>query len=108
MAAQNEATMPGDRPPRPSERVNEACDRFEAAWRAGQQPRIEGYLAAADEADRHALRVELEALERELATRNRPVHNPRAHHSDRVPRHDHRAGDRPFAATARRGLGCDP
>ena len=34
-------TMPGDRPPRPSERVDGACDRFEAAWRAGQQPRID-------------------------------------------------------------------
>ena len=35
---------PGGRPPRPSERVDEACDRFEAAWRAGRAPRIEDYL----------------------------------------------------------------
>ena len=25
-------------------RVDAACDRFEAAWRAGQRPRIEDYL----------------------------------------------------------------
>src|SRR5262249_3158917 len=25
-------------------RVDEACDRFEEAWRAGQQPRIEDFL----------------------------------------------------------------
>ena len=52
---------------RPSERVDEACDRFEAAWRAGQQPRIEGFLVDADAADRPALLRELLALELELA-----------------------------------------
>ncbi len=60
---------PGGRPPRPSERVDEACDRFEAAWRVGPAPRIEDYLAASDEADRAALLRELVALERELRRR---------------------------------------
>src|SRR5438270_5728073 len=58
--------MPGDRPPRPSERVDEACDQFEAAWRAGRAPRIEADLAAAEEADRPSLRDELLTLVREL------------------------------------------
>jgi WD40 repeat protein/tetratricopeptide (TPR) repeat protein/tRNA A-37 threonylcarbamoyl transferase component Bud32 len=62
-------TMPGDRPLRPSERIDEVCDRFEAAWRAGQAPRIEDYLAQADEADRPALLGELVALECELRRR---------------------------------------
>jgi serine/threonine protein kinase len=51
---------------RPSERIDEACDRFEAAWRSGSAPRIEGYLAEALEVDRPALLGELVALEREL------------------------------------------
>jgi eukaryotic-like serine/threonine-protein kinase len=51
---------------RPSERIDEACDRFEAAWREGSAPRIEGYLAEALEVDRPALLGELVALEREL------------------------------------------
>jgi WD40 repeat protein len=57
---------PRDRPVRPSERVDEACDQFEAAWRAGQSPRIDDYLADAHESDRPALEDELKALEREL------------------------------------------
>jgi serine/threonine-protein kinase len=60
---------PGGHPVRPSERIDAACDRFEAAWRAGPVPRIEDYLAAADEADRPALLRELVALERELRRR---------------------------------------
>jgi hypothetical protein len=32
---------PEGRPPRPSERVDEVCDRYEAAWRAGSAPQIE-------------------------------------------------------------------
>jgi WD40 repeat protein len=56
----------GSRQSRPSERVDEACDRFESAFRAGRQPVIDDYLAEAEEADRPALWVELIALEREL------------------------------------------
>ena len=29
-----------------TDRVDEACDRFEAAWLAGARPRIEDYLPA--------------------------------------------------------------
>jgi O-acetyl-ADP-ribose deacetylase (regulator of RNase III)/predicted Ser/Thr protein kinase len=44
-------------------RVDEASDRFEAAWRAGRGPRIEDYLAAAPEPERPDLLRQLLALE---------------------------------------------
>jgi serine/threonine protein kinase len=47
-------------------RVDEACDRFEDAWRAGQGPRIENYLAGAAEPARGVLLRELLALEIDL------------------------------------------
>jgi serine/threonine-protein kinase len=46
--------------------VNLACERFEAAWRAGDRPWIETYLDAVPEPDRPALLVELLRLEWEL------------------------------------------
>src|SRR3954470_21352314 len=48
------------------ERVVESRDRFEAAWRAGQRPRIEDYLAEAPEPERPGLLRELLAVELEL------------------------------------------
>src|SRR5262245_65398530 len=62
-------TMAAGHLARRSERVDAACDRFEAAWRGGGAPRIEDYLAAADPADGPALLAELVALERELRRR---------------------------------------
>src|SRR5690242_3616398 len=47
-------------------RVDAACDRFEAQWRAGGQPRVEEFLAGADETDRDSLRAALAAVEAEL------------------------------------------
>ncbi|HEX8199386.1 MAG TPA: serine/threonine-protein kinase [Isosphaeraceae bacterium] len=47
-------------------RVDRACDRFEAEWRAGQRPHLESYLDAAPEPERPALLRELLALELEL------------------------------------------
>jgi WD40 repeat protein len=44
--------------------LERACDRFEAACRAGQRPRIEDYLAEMPEAGRPALLRDLRALER--------------------------------------------
>lgn len=58
--------MAADRPPRPSERIDELCDQFEAAWRAGRARGIDDFVAMAREADRAALRAELLDLEREL------------------------------------------
>jgi hypothetical protein len=60
----------GGRPARPSELVREACDRFEADWRAGRAPRIEDYLAEAEPADRALLLGEPLALEREMRQRH--------------------------------------
>jgi serine/threonine protein kinase/O-acetyl-ADP-ribose deacetylase (regulator of RNase III) len=47
-------------------RVDEACGRFEAAWRAGEKPRIEDYLANTAEPEYSELLRQLLALEIEL------------------------------------------
>jgi serine/threonine protein kinase/DNA-directed RNA polymerase specialized sigma24 family protein len=47
-------------------RVDEACDRFEAAWKGSHRPRIEDYLACFPEPERLALLRALLALEIEL------------------------------------------
>jgi Leucine-rich repeat (LRR) protein len=52
-----------------AERVDAACDRFESEWKAGRKPRIEDYLAAAQESDRQELRQALLAIELELQGR---------------------------------------
>jgi hypothetical protein len=44
-------------------RINEACNGFEQAWRAGQRPRIEDYLGDAAPSDQSDLLRELVALE---------------------------------------------
>jgi hypothetical protein len=36
-------------------RIDEACDRFELAWQAGQRPSIEDYLGDTPEPERSAL-----------------------------------------------------
>ena len=44
-------------------RVEEGCDRFEAAWKAGLRPRIEDYLGETADPERSALWHELLVLE---------------------------------------------
>ena len=44
-------------------RVDDACDRFELAWRAGSRPRIEDFLTDCPEPERTTLLRELIALE---------------------------------------------
>ncbi|HJT76136.1 MAG TPA: serine/threonine-protein kinase, partial [Gemmataceae bacterium] len=51
-----------------AERVDAACDRFEAEWKAGRRPRIDDYLAAAAESDREPLRQALLAVQLELSS----------------------------------------
>ncbi len=46
--------------------IDGVADRFERAWIAGQEPRIEDYLAGAEGARRHPLLEELLRVEREL------------------------------------------
>jgi hypothetical protein len=57
----NETLGPDGPAPDPTaiERIERACDRFEAAWRAGLRPRIEDALAAAEASARAALLREL-------------------------------------------------
>jgi serine/threonine protein kinase len=47
-------------------RVDQACDRFEAAWRAGQRPRIEAFLADVAATEQTAFLSALLALELSL------------------------------------------
>src|SRR5262249_59576900 len=44
-------------------RLDEVCDRFEAAWAAGQNPRLEDYLGATPALHRAALLRELLLLD---------------------------------------------
>ncbi len=46
--------------------IDDACDRFEVAWRTGNSPRIEEYLARWPRPDRNILLGELLAVEVEL------------------------------------------
>jgi hypothetical protein len=47
----------GTRSPTRAGRIDEACDRFEAAWKAEERPRIEGYLDAEGDDERRVLIV---------------------------------------------------
>jgi WD40 repeat protein len=57
-------------------RVDAVCLRFEAAWAAGSQPRIEDFLSAAPEPDRPALLRELLYLDLEYRHRSGNGSNP--------------------------------
>ena len=47
--------------------IDSICDAFEAAWRRGEQPRLDAFLGRAPNRLSAALRSELELLEQELA-----------------------------------------
>jgi WD40 repeat protein/predicted Ser/Thr protein kinase len=53
----------GGEPPGLGRRVDEACNRFEAAWRAGETPRLEDFVAGWAGAERAALLRELVPLD---------------------------------------------
>jgi serine/threonine-protein kinase len=66
--------------------INRICDRFEAAWRAGGRPSLEGELAWAQESSRSALLREL--LATELECRRSAGEHPRpAEYRGRFPDH---------------------
>ena len=67
-------TEEGNRSPSLGGRVEEICDRFEAACKAGRRPPIEDYLGEVPEAGQTALFREL--LELELAYRRRAGERP--------------------------------
>jgi serine/threonine-protein kinase len=54
---------PGLLPLSVSRRVDEACDRFEAAWNAGGPPRLEDFMGAPEAPERSALLRELVVLD---------------------------------------------
>ncbi|WP_169976690.1 tetratricopeptide repeat protein [Tautonia rosea] len=56
------------------DRIDECCDRFEAAWLRGDRPRIEDYLSEVPESDRSSLIRELLVVE--LAYRRRSGEAP--------------------------------
>jgi serine/threonine protein kinase/tetratricopeptide (TPR) repeat protein len=58
-ASPNDGSLPLSQ----AQRLNEVCDRFERAWRAGPRPNIEDYLGDTPEPDRAALLRELIALD---------------------------------------------
>jgi serine/threonine protein kinase/formylglycine-generating enzyme required for sulfatase activity len=68
----------GSEPPSEAflQRVDRVCDAFEAAWQAGQQPRIDQFLADAPAAEQGRLLRELLALE--LEYRHRGQEQPQA------------------------------
>jgi serine/threonine protein kinase/formylglycine-generating enzyme required for sulfatase activity/tetratricopeptide (TPR) repeat protein len=67
-------TEEGDSSPSLGGRVEEICDRFEAAWKAGRRPPIEDYLGELPEVGQTALLRELLVLE--LTYRDRAGDRP--------------------------------
>src|SRR6516164_9261919 len=51
-------------------RIDEVCDRFENAWKAGQRPRIEDHLDDMPEAERSLLLRELLTVELQYRCRS--------------------------------------
>src|SRR5262245_33443548 len=62
--------------PQQMRRLDELCTRFEAAWKAGQPPRIRDYLGESPEAERAALLQEL--IELDVEYRHRRGEEPKA------------------------------
>src|SRR5262249_8822380 len=59
-----------------AQQIDQVCDRFETAWKAGPRPRIEDYLTHTPEPGQALLLRELVALE--IAYRRRSGEQPRA------------------------------
>jgi len=68
------------------ELIDQICDRYEAAWLAGQRPRIEDKLATTPEVDRPGLLRELLGLELELRRAGGERRAGRARRAGRPPR----------------------
>ena len=67
--------------------LNAACDRFEAAWRAGTRPRIEDFLTDCPGPGRGALLAEMLALELAYRARAGEVPAPEEYRT-RFPAHE--------------------
>ncbi|HEX8203722.1 MAG TPA: protein kinase [Isosphaeraceae bacterium] len=77
---------PGTLPLSQARRVNAACERYEAAWRAGRRPRIEDELGESQGPERTPLLTELIALEVELRRAGGERPTPTEYHT-RFPGH---------------------
>ena len=53
-------------------RIDRVCDRFEAAWQAGDEPKLEDYLGDTPEPERSVLRRELLAIDAERRKQKAP------------------------------------
>ena len=96
-------------------RLDEVCNRFEARWKAGQQPQIEDYLDAGRQSQRSELLRELLLLDIEYRTED-GRHPSAAEYKSRFPQHAEliddafrkfpvgRKGRRTGAINPRRGL----
>jgi serine/threonine protein kinase/tetratricopeptide (TPR) repeat protein len=86
-----------------AEKLDQFCDRFEAAWKAGECPRIEEHLAGAPESLRPAFLRELLAIE--LDWRNRRGQRPQpGEYYGRFPR-EREVVEAAFGAVADRATG---
>lgn len=81
-----------------AERVDAACDRFEAEWKAGGRPQIVDYLAAAPDTDRDQLFAALQAVEDELCGRFGPTAGETSVSVECEQTHSHEASTPPQAA----------
>src|SRR5262249_43693301 len=70
---ENESGLPDTLSLSTEREVDAVCLRFEAAWQAGQRPRIEDYLGGTCEPTRSALLGELLRLELEYRKGERPA-----------------------------------
>jgi hypothetical protein len=77
-------TEEGNRSPSLGGRVEEMCDRFEAAWKAGRRPPIEDYLGEVPEARQPAFFRELLVLTYRDRAGDRPAPEE---YSPRFPKH---------------------
>ncbi len=67
------------------QRIDDACDRFESAWRGGEQPELESFLAGFDGPVRTQLLRDLLTLELDLRREQGEKPDRRAyHHAFRV------------------------
>jgi len=69
------------------QRIDDACDRFESAWRGGDQPELESYLAGFVGPARTQLLRDLLALELDLRLEQGDVPDDHAYRQ-RFPGHD--------------------
>ena len=69
------------------QRIDDACDRFESAWRGGDQPELESFLAGFDGPARTQLLRDLLALELDLRLEQGDKPDRRVYHQ-RFPGHD--------------------